>query len=77
MIRVKTNEGLFIMGVDAENIRRLKAGQPLNIDLRPMGGTDRVVIFFGETLKDIMRTLEAANGGPLPPAQPFAMPGEQ
>lgn len=71
MIRVRMSDGLFIMGVDAENIRRLKDGEPLNIDLRPLGGTDRVVIIYGDTLLEIARDLERATGAPLPPAQPW------
>lgn len=66
MLRAKTSDGKYIMGLDAENIRRLKAGQPILIDLRIMEGTDVVTLMYGETLEDLTRDLEKLNGGPLP-----------
>lgn len=71
MIRARLSDGRFLFGVDAENVRRLKAGQPLVIDLTMMGGKDQLVIVYGDTLQDIVRELEAAHDGPLPPAQPW------
>jgi hypothetical protein len=73
MIRARLSDGTFLMGIDAGNVKRLKKGQPLNIDLRPLGGSDRVVIIYGETPQAIIAELERA-GGPLPPAMP--MPDE-
>lgn len=71
MIRIRLSDGTFIFGVDAENVRRLKAGQPLNIDLTPLGGTDRLIVMYGETMADIVREIETATGQKLPPAQPL------
>lgn len=71
MIRILLADGTFLFGVDAENVRRLKDGQPLNIDLTMSGGSDKVVIMYGETMADIVREIEAASGQKLPPAQPF------
>lgn len=67
MIRARLNSGQFIVGIDAENVRRLKAGEPINLDLRPLGGTDHVYLMYGETLEAIKRELEEAQGHPLPP----------
>lgn len=70
MLRARTTNGVFILGLDAENIRRLQAGQPIMISLAEMGGTDDVVIMASNTLEDIKHELEQAQGGrPLPEPQ--------
>lgn len=66
MLRARLSNGQFILGLDAENIRRLQAGQPIMICLAEMGGTDDVIIMAGDTLEDIARELEEASGSPLP-----------
>lgn len=76
MIRAALSDGRFLFGIDAENVKRLKAGMPLVIDLTHMGGRDQVLIVYGETMADIVRELETQNGGPLPTAQPFHKPGK-
>ena len=68
MIRARLSNGIFILGIDAENVRRLQAGKPIVVSLAELGGTDAVCIMYGETLQDIGRDLEAAVGAPLPPA---------
>lgn len=67
MLRAVTNNGVFILGLDAENVRRLKAGQTIVVSLAELGGKDDVMIMYGETIADIQRELEHASGGPLPP----------
>lgn len=76
MIRARLTNGEFLFGLDAENVRRLKDGQPIVINLQPLGGTDRLMLMYGETLADIMKELEEATGQPLPPAQPWRDPKE-
>jgi hypothetical protein len=71
MIRARLTNGDFIFGVDAENIRRLTMGQPIIMNLRLMGGTDKLLLVYGETLDDIKRDLERVTAAPLPPAQPL------
>jgi hypothetical protein len=71
MIRARLTDGTFLLGVDAENLRRLTAGQTLVVDLSGMGGHDTFIMLYGETMADIMAELETLQGGPLPPAQPF------
>lgn len=68
MIRAQAGP-LWILGIDAENVRRLKAGKPIALDVPP--GTERLLITYGETVTDILRELEEATGAPLPPASPF------
>lgn len=65
MIRARTSYGRFILGIDAENVKRLKDGQPIVVSLCEMGGHDDVMIVYGETLDDIKRDLER-ECGPLP-----------
>ena len=71
MLRARLSNGLFIFGLDAENILRLTSGQPIMVSLAELGGTDDFAIMYGETLENIKRELEAAQGSPLPEAIPL------
>jgi hypothetical protein len=66
MLRARLSNGLFILGMDAENVRRLKMGEPIVISLAELGGTDDICIMYGETLDDIKKELEANLDAPLP-----------
>lgn len=70
MIRARLSNGTFLFGVDAGNLERLKKGQPLAIDLFALGGRDKLVIIYGDSMADIERDLKKVFGR-LPPAQPF------
>lgn len=70
MLRARTKDGLCILGLDAENIRRLTTGQPILVSLSQLGGTDDVMICYGETLEQIQRDLEKATG-PFPRPTPL------
>ena len=61
----------MILGLDAENVRRLKAGQPILKALSQFGGTDDILIVYGDTLDDVRAILEKTMG-PLP--QPEKLP---
>lgn len=71
MLRARLNNGPFILGIDAENVRRLQAGKPIIVSLAELGGTDDVVIMYGETLADIQKELETVQGAPLPKPTPL------
>lgn len=71
MLRARASNGTFILGLDAENIKRLMAGQPILVSLAEMGGTDDVLIMAGQILQDIARELEEASGAPLPKPTPL------
>lgn len=58
MIRARASNGVFILGIEKENVRRLKNGQPILVSLLELGGTDDVLIMYGETLEDIKKELE-------------------
>lgn len=68
MLRARASNGVFILGIDAENVKRLKDGKPILISLAELGGSDDVMICYGDTLDDIRKELEAASGAPLPQA---------
>lgn len=71
MLRARIAGGPFILGIDAENVKRLKEGRPILVSLAELGGTDDVLILFGETMDDIRQELERASGAPLPTATPI------
>ena len=52
-------EGLIIgLGITKENIARLRAGQPMSIDLADLHlPPGRILIFYGDTEQAIARTL--------------------
>ena len=66
MLKARTNEGTFILGLDAENIKRLQAGKPILLSLAEIGGTDDILIMYGETIDDMERELQRNTGRPLP-----------
>ena len=66
-------DGLMILGLDAENVRRLKDGQPILKALSQFGGKDDVLIVYGETIEDIRQQLEGAFG-PLPATEKLPEP---
>ncbi len=66
MLRIRMSDGLFVFGLDAENIRRLTSGQPIHIELEKLGGTDRILIMAGETLADVAKEIEQATGVEMP-----------
>ena len=48
---------LYILGLSALNLAKLREGRPMVIQLEDMGGSGEVVIMFGETEGDIAREL--------------------
>lgn len=75
MLKARMSDGRFIIGIDAENVRRLKAGMPITLDMKPLGGSDHIFIVYGETLGDIAVDLEK-EFGKLPLPQPDPIGGE-
>lgn len=66
MLRARLNNGVYILGLDSENIRRLKDDHPILISLAELGGTDDVLIVAGETLADIKSNLEKMFDSKIP-----------
>jgi hypothetical protein len=70
MLHVHTVTGLLVIGIDDENVNRLKDGKPLVIDMSNYGPTSKVIVMHGRTMGDVRQELEKALG-PLPPASPM------
>lgn len=56
----------FILGLDANNVRELQKGHPIPVHLKEIGGTDEVVIVYGNTLEAIATELEEWTGSKIP-----------
>jgi predicted ThiF/HesA family dinucleotide-utilizing enzyme len=58
MIKATLNNGDLVFGLSEENIKRLKAGQPIAFNLKDMGLEERrVLITYGETEEDIYKEM--------------------
>lgn len=66
MLKARLSNGLFILGIDAKNVKRLQEGKPIVLSLAALGGTDDLMIMYGNTLGDIKAELESASGEALP-----------
>lgn len=73
-IKARLSTGTFVIGIDAENIRRMKAGEPMYIDLTVLGGKDSFLLMVGDTLADVKTQLESSFGD-LPPPMADPQPG--
>lgn len=50
MIKAKLNNGDLVFGISEDNVKRLKEGHPISINLKDMGLEDRkIMIAYGET----------------------------
>lgn len=63
MVIAGTSDNKFILGLDAEDLRKLQNDEMISINLSAVGGSD-VILTFGETEKDIKEHLEAQLGQP-------------
>lgn len=64
MLRAKSHD-TFIFGLTKENIKRLKEGKPINVDLSTMGSKGNIVLFYGRDDEALQSQLEQAIGGPI------------
>ena len=71
MIRARLSNGTFVFGLDPVNIARLMEGQPIEVDLTELGGTDTFLLMFGISPQHIVDQLREATGSDVPPAQPY------
>ena len=66
-------EGLLLLGIDKDNVQRLKEGKPIHVHLAEVDNgkpITEVVVCYGETMADIVQ--EFKQEGMLPPD--FVMP---
>lgn len=65
MIKARAGN-LFMFGLSAENVKRLKEDKTMVIDLAELGGPEgRVVIFYGDTEEIMIQKMQTA-GLPVP-----------
>ncbi len=59
---------MLLLGLSEENVTRLAAGEPIKVDLRPMGFEAVMVVVYGRTERDIADMLSltgpATRGNP-------------
>lgn len=61
---------LYILGLEAGNITKLKDGAPIILNLKELQGPDvRIMLCFGETHDDIKKTIEEAFDVEFPEVQ--------
>lgn len=73
MILARFTDGTFFVGIEQANIDKLKAGHPMQIDLSRVGGSDKVIVHYGNTLADVERELREHFGDGMP-AKPSVLP---
>lgn len=61
MIKAKAGDTL-VFGLSEMNIRALKDGKPIMVDLGDIGGKGKVVIFYGVTEDDMQRDFQKLIG---------------
>lgn len=67
MVRMRIG-GLLILGIDAENVKRLKKNLPIHLAMAEVETGKPVremIIMYGDTIPDIVKELKA--NGVLPP----------
>lgn len=61
MIKAKIGD-LVLLGLEEENIKRLKDDQPIVLDLAVFGLEGKLVLMYGETQAAVVEKLEAFTG---------------
>lgn len=60
MIKARSGDSI-VLGLSAENIRRLQAGQPMKFSLAPLGIHQTMYIVAGDTEESILDDLQIDN----------------
>lgn len=58
MVKAKLSDGTVILGLEEENIKRLKENQPMFLDLSQFGIEQKILIVYGETTEAIHEDLK-------------------
>ena len=59
---MKGGRPLYVLGLSALNLQRLREGKPITIELEALGGVGEVLLFAGENEADMARDLAALIG---------------
>lgn len=54
-----TGEPVYILGLSDGNLRKLREGLPITVELQQLGSTGRIVIMHGTTELEIIKELQA------------------
>lgn len=65
-VQGRTSEGLFVIGLDLENLVAVRAGRPLLLALKDMGAPDDVLVFYGTGMAQIRKLILDTLGAELP-----------
>jgi hypothetical protein len=57
MIRAKSNDGTIILGIDAENVKRLTQGDPILVKGETLAIEHDIYIVYGESLERLAEQL--------------------
>ena len=61
MLKAKMADGLVLLGLEAQNIKRLLEGKPIVLNLQEIGLPERqIMIFYGATIEDMKAELARA-----------------
>lgn len=60
LMTTKDGRPMLLLGIEAENVKRLKEGQPIHVNGREDDLPIDVVIMYGETLQDVLDDLVKA-----------------
>lgn len=66
MIKAKfkgVNGDIIVLGIDAENVKRLKDGKPIHVKGTDIDTDSDIYIVYGHTLDDIAKWLQLLLGG--------------
>lgn len=53
---------LVLLGITGGNVRRLKMGDPINVDLIPLGIPGEIIICYGDNMTALKKQLEPLIG---------------
>ena len=60
MLKLKTKDNKILLGIDSENVKRLKQGKPIRVKGSEIGIENDIYIAYGETIQDILNELGIA-----------------
>lgn len=68
MLKARMTSGAYLLGIDAENVKRLQDRKPIVLNLSELGGEDNdVIIMYGDDIPDLIKQIEDATGVKMPP----------
>lgn len=65
-IKARMENGKYLIGIDATNVRLLKEGKPMRLDLRELGVEAEIALVYADTLDELFEILELVTGQKLP-----------